>query len=149
MASIEDDQLSLLNPNVFQHRFEVVIKPEVSQNVVLYDDQLYHQVKEFVCDLCNKQYSRKNRLVQHKKTHMNNDEEVKKVNRFQCPFKCGKEPFRTMASLLRGHLQTIVCTLNVIVALLPDPPTPSSLNVTLRQLTKDKQLCFKSQSKVQ
>ena len=55
MASIEDDQLSLLNPNVFQHRVEVVIKPEVSQNVVLYDDQLYHQVKEFVCDLCNKQ----------------------------------------------------------------------------------------------
>ena len=96
MASIEDDQLSLLNPNVFQHQVEAVIKPEVGQNVVLYDDQLYHQVKEFVCDLCNKQYSRKDRLVQHK----NNDEEVKKVNRFQCPFKCGKEPFRTMASLL-------------------------------------------------
>ena len=39
--------------------------------------------------------------------------------------------------------------LNVIVTLLPDPPTPSSLNVTLHQLTKDKQLCSKSQSKVQ
>ena len=37
-------------------------------------------------------------------------------------------------------MQTIVCTLNVIVTLLPDPPTTSSLNATLRQLTKDKQL---------
>ena len=34
-----------------------------------------------------------------------------------------------LANLVRGHLQTEACTLNVTVTLLQDPPPPPPLNV--------------------
>ena len=43
---------------------------------------------------------------------------------------------QTRPSSIRGHLQTIVCTLNVIVTLLPDPPPPLLLTSHFINLLK-------------
>ena len=45
-------------------------------------------------------------------------------------------PKRCSISTLRGHLQTIVCMLNVIVTLLPDPPPPLLLTSHFVNLLK-------------
>ena len=70
--------------------------------MIIYIILLYDRVqgfKAFKCSKCPKAYSRCDRLNEHlRKVH--NTEPTNRRRRFECPFKCGKQPWRTMVELL-------------------------------------------------